>query len=174
MTVSDMELSQRLFNTIESPTHFVTVKPMTPFITPINMVGVLDTTNERMLRKAFGRNYKWKKHRMRKPKWFLQPESDSSKCVGSSYVLLHYHGIVQIENVELAKSYEDHFEVLFTQEVDNLRMRMRDLPGLQRPEVKFDTYDQRKDCVGYTLKQNTVTYDHGDAYVYGRESKHSL
>ncbi len=170
MTLSDMELSQRLFNTIESPTHFVTVKPMTPFIEPIDMVGVLDTTNERMLKKAFGRNhYKWKRKRMRRPKWFLQPETDSSKSVGNSYVMLHYHGIVQIESVELAQMYTDYFEVLFTQEVDNLRMRMRDLPGLQRPEVKFDTYDHCKDARGYTLKQNTVTYDHGDAYVYGRE-----
>ena len=152
----------------ESPTYFVTVKPMTPGINVIDMDSLLDKTNYQLLRQAFGRNWKFKR---RRPKWCLFPDQSSRKTIKNSYELLHMHGVVQIESKELQWWYRNHFSYLFAKNVNELRGDRFNDQRLEYAEVQFDKYDQSKDARGYALKQHTVGFDHGDAYVFGRESK---
>ncbi len=164
----EKDLTKRLWNSIETPTHFVTVKPMTPGIEVIDMDTLLDTTNYQLLRQAFGSSWKYQK---RRPKWFLFPEQSSRKTTRNSYELLHMHGVVQIESKELQWWYRNHFSYLFAKNVNEFRGdRFKD-KHLEQSEVQFDPYDHSKDARGYTLKHHTVGFDHEDAYVFGRESK---
>jgi hypothetical protein len=151
----------------ESPSHFVTVKPMTPSIEMIDIDYLLDKTNYQLLRQAFGRTWKYKQ---RRPKWFLFPDQSSRKTTKNSYELLHLHGTVQIESQKLQWWYMNHFSFLFAQNVNELRgERFKEL-NLAFAEVDFIKFDPKKDAVGYSTKQHSVAFEHGDAYVFGKET----
>jgi hypothetical protein len=166
MRMNSKQMTERMWSVIETPTHFVTVKPMTPGITVVDVASILDTTNYQLLRQAFGKN--WKRKR-RFPKWCLQPERESHKSRGGSYDFLHYHGIVQLESKQLEWWYQNHFTYLFAQNINEYREEGQTRFGYA--EVEFEKYDHSKDARGYALKHHSMEFDHEDAYVFGRDSK---
>ena len=157
-----------LWESFGTPSFFVTVKPMTPNVTPIQMESVIDESNRMILRKVFGRN--WKK-RKRTPKWCLQPEINSCKTTGDSYELLHYHGVVCIDSEWLKEKYLLGFQSCFQKKVFDLRMQMKPMKDLDLPAIRFDEYDSRKDARSYALKSHGRNYDGSDCYVYGKERR---
>ena len=162
------EQTIELWDSFGSPAFFVTVKPMTPFVTPIEMEWVLDESNKMFLYKVFGNNWK---RRKRTPKWCLPPEINSCKTTGNSYELFHYHGIVCIEKEWLKKKFLKEFETCFQKKVFDLRWMMKSMKNLQMPEIQIKEYNSCKDARGYALKSHGGNFDGSDCYVYGKESK---
>ena len=162
------KVTTELWDSFGTPAFFVTVKPMTPFITPTEMEWVIDESNKMFLYKVFSNNWK---NRKRTPKWCLFPEINSCKTTGNSCELLHYHGIVCIEKEWLKKKFLLEFESCFQQKVLDYRWMMKQRKNLQVPEIEIEKYNPCKDARGYALKSHGRNYDGSDCYVYGKESK---
>ena len=169
--MTDHDKTHLLWKCIDTPTHFITVNPMTPMMTIDDLHNVLDATNYRFLRMSFGRG--WKSNLRRYHKMVIVPECRSPKNTGNRPTLLHGHGILQIESKELLRNFFKYFNILFIEEVSKQRMRRRISWKLAKPQIHVSRFKPNKDAKGYSMKNRCESAAFSDIYPFGKETKTS-
>lgn len=164
-----MKFANITLKMVGEPSHFVTICPMTPYMTTIEFNSILDESMKMFHADVFGHH--WKENLKVKPIFVLFPEQNSNKTKKNSHELLHYHGVVSIDKRWLAKKYEKKFHRFFKQKMRHFRKTKLPMNNLQNPVIEFNSFDKTltDECYAYCTKH--YGYPEGfsfkDVYVSG-------
>jgi hypothetical protein len=154
---------------VSTPTHFMTLCPLTPHLQPETFNWVFEETLNMFYYDVFGHH--WKENLKSKPVFVLYPEKKSSKTIKNRTELLHYHGIAFIEKPWIAEEFENRYPRLFKRKIKSIRKKKAPNYRLQTPAVDFKTFNHAltDECFAYCTKHYGYPkgFSHKDVLVTG-------